>query len=70
MIFIPSRNTSPSTSTATCATAGAILSPEVGEFIEMIPPMKRLRDDWYLGTADAVFQNSATVAEEKCDYTL
>src|SRR5579862_7156880 len=48
----------------------SILSPEVGEFIEMIPPMKRLRDDWYLGTADAVFQNSATVAEENCDYTL
>src|SRR5271166_2349284 len=41
----------------------SILSPEVGEFIEMIPPMKRLRDDWYLGTADAVFQNSATVAD-------
>ena len=47
----------------------SILSPEVGEFIEIIPPMKRLRDDWYLGTADAVFQNSATVAEEKkCDH--
>ncbi len=48
----------------------SILSPEVGEFIEMIPPMKRLRDDWYLGTADAVFQNSATVADERCDQTL
>ena len=35
-----------------------ILSPEVGEFIEIIPPMKRMRKDWYLGTADAVFQNS------------
>ena len=35
-----------------------ILSPEVGEYIEMIPPMKRVSDDWYLGTADAVFQNS------------
>lgn len=47
-----------------------ILSPEVGEYIEMIPPMKRLRDDWYLGTADAVFQNSAAVAAEAGDYTL
>lgn len=32
-------------------------SREVGEFIEMIPPMKRVHDDWYLGTADAVYQN-------------
>jgi len=47
-----------------------ILSAELGEYIEIIPPMKRLRDDWYLGTADAVFQNSAAVAAEKCDYTL
>src|SRR6185436_2812922 len=47
-----------------------ILSAEVGEYIEIIPPMKRLRDDWYLGTADAVFQNSAAIAAENCEYTL
>src|SRR5205823_12102620 len=47
-----------------------ILSAEVGEYIEMIPPMKRLRDDWYLGTADAVFQNSAAIAAEGCEYAL
>ena len=47
-----------------------ILSPELGEFIETIPPMKRLRDDWYLGTADAVFQNSQSIAVEQPDLTL
>jgi len=47
-----------------------ILSPELGEFIETIPPMKRLRDDWYLGTADAVFQNSQSIAAEQPDLTL
>src|SRR6202035_5661311 len=47
-----------------------ILSPEVGEYIEIIPPMKRVGEDWYLGTADAVFQNSATLAEERCEYAL
>jgi len=47
-----------------------ILSPEVGEYIEMIPPMKRLRADWYLGTADAVFQNSEAVAAEGCEFSL
>jgi len=47
-----------------------ILSPDLGEFIEIIPPMKRLRDDWYLGTADAVFQNSQSIVVEKPDLTL
>jgi glucose-1-phosphate adenylyltransferase len=47
-----------------------ILSPELGEFIETIPPMKRLRDDWYLGTADAVFQNSQSIAVEQPTLTL
>src|SRR5271165_1161512 len=47
-----------------------ILSPEVGEYIELIPPMKRVSEDWYLGTADAVFQNSASVAAERCEYAL
>jgi glucose-1-phosphate adenylyltransferase len=47
-----------------------ILSAEVGEYIEIIPPMKRLRDDWYLGTADAVFQNSVAIAAEACEYAL
>jgi glucose-1-phosphate adenylyltransferase len=27
------------------------------EFIEILPASKRVGDDWYLGTADAVFQN-------------
>src|SRR2546423_1855814 len=47
-----------------------ILSPEVGEYIEMIPPMKRLRDDWYLGTADAVFQNGEAIVVEGCEFSL
>jgi glucose-1-phosphate adenylyltransferase len=47
-----------------------IFSPELGEFIETIPPMKRLRDDWYLGTADAVFQNSQSIALEDPALTL
>ncbi len=47
-----------------------ILSPELDEFIETIPPMKRLRDDWYLGTADAVFQNTPSIAGENPAFTL
>ncbi len=41
-----------------------ILSPEVGEYIEVIPPMKRIHQDWYLGTADAVYQNIHSIAAE------
>ena len=35
-----------------------ILPAELGEYIEVIPPMKRKRvhEDWYQGTADAVFR--------------
>ncbi|MBC7924693.1 MAG: glucose-1-phosphate adenylyltransferase [Bryobacteraceae bacterium] len=40
------------------------LPSEVGEFIEAIPPMKRVHEDWYLGTADAVYQNLESVTVE------
>ncbi|MDQ2899188.1 MAG: glucose-1-phosphate adenylyltransferase [Acidobacteriota bacterium] len=47
-----------------------ILSPELGEYIEILPPMKRVHDDWYLGTADAVFQNAQSVELESPDQVL
>jgi glucose-1-phosphate adenylyltransferase len=34
-----------------------IFSQEMGEIIEVISPQKRISEDWYLGTADAVRQN-------------
>src|ERR1035437_2142201 len=47
-----------------------ILSAELREYIEVIPPMKRVGDDWYLGTADAVFQNFQSIEAEAPDHTL
>lgn len=47
-----------------------ILSPELGEYIEVIPPMKRVHEDWYQGTADAVFQNFQSIEAEAPDVTL
>ena len=47
-----------------------ILSPELGQFIEAVPPTRRLRDTWYLGTADAVYQNMQSIEEEGAPYTL
>jgi len=30
---------------------------DLGEFIDVLPPQQRVDDNWYLGTADAVYQN-------------
>ncbi len=34
-----------------------IVHRELGEFIDIIPPQMRINDSWYLGTADAIYQN-------------
>lgn len=34
-----------------------IFSRDLGEFIEVLPPQKRVGDEWYRGTADAIYQN-------------
>ena len=34
-----------------------ILNAELGEYIVSIPPQQRISEDWYRGTADAVYQN-------------
>ncbi|MGQ9635237.1 MAG: glucose-1-phosphate adenylyltransferase [Bryobacteraceae bacterium] len=47
-----------------------ILSPELGQFIETIPPTRRRRDTWYLGTADAVYQNLQSIEEERPSQVL
>jgi len=47
-----------------------ILPAELGEFMEVIPPMKRVSEDWYQGTADAVFQNFQSIELEAPDRTL
>lgn len=41
-----------------------ILPAELGEFIEVVPPMKRIHQDWYRGTADAVYQNIESIVAE------
>jgi len=37
--------------------AWSILNPELGEFITHLSPQMRVGEDWYKGTADAVYQN-------------
>ena len=47
-----------------------IFTGELNEFIEVIPPMKRIHDDWYLGTADAVYQNIESIRSEGSELTI
>jgi glucose-1-phosphate adenylyltransferase len=49
---------------------GSIVATELGEFIEILPPMKRVSDNWYLGTADAVYQNIYSIGSEQPKHVL
>jgi glucose-1-phosphate adenylyltransferase len=48
----------------------SMLAPELGEFVQVLPPMKRVGESWYQGTADAVYQNLYSVGSEPCKYVL
>src|SRR6266852_5883423 len=41
-----------------------IVSHDLGEFIEVVPPQMRVSSDWYMGTADAVYQNLYSIDTE------
>jgi glucose-1-phosphate adenylyltransferase len=47
-----------------------IFSAELGEFIELLPPMKRVSNEWYQGTADAIYQNLHSIITESPDEVL
>ncbi|MBS1851702.1 MAG: glucose-1-phosphate adenylyltransferase [Acidobacteria bacterium] len=47
-----------------------ILGREVGEFVEVLPPMKRVGEQWYQGTADAVYQNIYSIGSEQPKHVL
>src|SRR5918911_1861625 len=48
----------------------SIVSEELGEFIEILPPQKRVGEHWYLGTADAVYQNLYSITREDPKYLV
>ena len=47
-----------------------VVSEELGEFIEILPPQKRVGEHWYQGTADAVYQNLYSIVREKPKYVV
>jgi len=48
----------------------SVLPSELGEFIQVLPPMMRVGEHWYRGTADAIFQNLYSIGSETCKYVL
>jgi glucose-1-phosphate adenylyltransferase len=48
----------------------SIVSEELGEFIEILPPQKRVGEQWYQGTADAVYQNLYSIERENPRYVV
>ncbi len=49
---------------------GPVVANELGEFIEILPPMQRVNRNWYQGTADAVYQNIYSIGSEEPKYVI
>ncbi len=43
---------------------------EMGEFIDVVPPQQRIDENWYKGTADAVYQNIYSIEKERPEEVL
>jgi glucose-1-phosphate adenylyltransferase len=48
----------------------SVVADELGEFIEILSPQKRVGEHWYLGTADAVYQNLYSILRENPRYLI
>jgi glucose-1-phosphate adenylyltransferase len=48
----------------------SVVNPELGEFMEVLPPQKRVGEHWYLGTADAVYQNLYSIEREEPRFVI
>jgi len=43
---------------------------EFGEFVELLPAQQRIKENWYLGTADAIYQNLDILRAHDPEYIL
>jgi glucose-1-phosphate adenylyltransferase len=48
----------------------SVVADELGEFVEILSPQKRVGEHWYLGTADAVYQNLYSILRENPRYLI
>lgn len=47
-----------------------IFNPELGEFIYSIPPQQKTGNEWYQGTADAIYQNLNLIRPQNFNWVL
>ena len=45
--------------------AWSIFNPELKEFIYSVPPQRKMNNDWYLGTANAIYQNKNLFSSDR-----
>ncbi|WP_391732977.1 glucose-1-phosphate adenylyltransferase [Tautonia sociabilis] len=50
--------------------AWKFLTPNLGEFVEVLPPEQRIGEAWYAGTADAIYQNIFRIEREQSRDTI
>ena len=43
---------------------------ELNEFIDIVPPQQRIDENWYQGTADAVYQNIYAIEKDQPKYLV
>ncbi|PWI33379.1 glucose-1-phosphate adenylyltransferase [Vibrio albus] len=48
----------------------SIFNPELGEYITVVPPQMRKGDQWYTGTADAIYQNLWLLSRSEAEYVV
>src|SRR5262245_13116415 len=48
----------------------SFLSAQLGDYIEVSPPQQRLHEQWYQGTADAIYQNIYSIEPEDPKHVL
>lgn len=51
-------------------TGWRFLSRDLGEYIDIIPPQQRIDEQWYQGTADAIYQNIYSIEQESPEYVM
>lgn len=49
-------------------TRGWALSPFLNQYVDLVPAQMRTGGDWYMGTADAVFQNANQILDNDPNY--
>jgi len=48
----------------------SIFNPELGEYITTVPPQMRKDENWYQGTANAIYQNIYMLERSEAEYVL